>query len=85
MVPPRGQLVKFTRSPSAARGFASSDPGLGRGTAHQAMLWQRPTLHNQKDLQLEYTTMYRGGGGWRGLWREEEEEENLKKKISNRC
>ena len=32
-------------SASAAQGFASSDPGLGHGTAHQAMLRQHPTCH----------------------------------------
>ena len=35
---PHGQVVKFTRSASAAWGFASLDPGCGHGTAHQAML-----------------------------------------------
>ena len=53
-------MVKFTGSTSAAHGFTGSDPGQGHGTAHQAMLRQCPTQHNQKDLQLEYTTMYWG-------------------------
>ena len=35
------------------------------GTIHQAMLMQCPTWHNQKDLQLEYTTMYWGALGRR--------------------
>ena len=64
--PSRGRVVKFTRSTVAAQGFAGSDPGRGHGTAHQAMLRWRPTCHNQRDLQLEYTTMY-----W-GLWGEKE-------------
>ena len=51
----------------AAWGFASSDPAHGLRTAHQAMLWRCPTWQSQKDLQLEYTTMY-----W-GLWGAKEE------------
>ena len=54
---------------SAAWGFTHSDPGLGHGTAHQTTLRWRPTCHNQRHSQVEYTTMY-----W-GLWGEEEEEE----------
>ena len=57
---PRGRVVKFVRSASAAQGFASSDPGHRRGTAHQAMLRWGPTCHNQKDPQLKYTTLYWG-------------------------
>ena len=34
---PRGQVVKFVRSTSAAQGFAGSDPGRGHGTAHQVI------------------------------------------------
>ena len=49
------------------QGFAGSDPGHGHSTAHQAMLWGHPTQHRQRDIQLEYTTMY-----W-GLQGEEEE------------
>ena len=44
-----------------AQGFTSSDPGHGHGTAHQAMLRWRPTWHNQRRSQLEYTIMYLGG------------------------
>ena len=36
---PRGWVVKFAHSASAAWGFAGSDPGHGHGTAHQAVLW----------------------------------------------
>ena len=43
---PRGQVVKFARSTSAAQGFAGSDPERGHGTAHQAMLRWGPTCHN---------------------------------------
>ena len=64
---PCGQVVKFARTTSGAQGFASSDPGGRCGTAHQAMLRQRPTCHKQRHSRLEYTTMY-----W-GLWGEEEE------------
>ena len=42
-----------------------SNPGLGHGTAHQAMLRRRPTYHNWKDPQLECTTMYWGALGRR--------------------
>ena len=48
---------------SASHSFACSDPGCWPSTAHQAMLWQRPTQHNDKDLQLEYTTVHWGGFG----------------------
>ena len=48
----RGRVVKFTCSALAAQKFAGSDPGLGRGTTHQAMLRLRPTKQSQKDLEL---------------------------------
>ena len=37
-----GRVVKFVRSAAVAQG---SDPGHGRGIAHQATLRQRPTSH----------------------------------------
>ena len=40
---PPGQVVKFAHSASAIQGFASSGPGQGPNTAHQAMLRRRPT------------------------------------------
>ncbi|XP_070376698.1 serine/threonine-protein kinase Nek5 isoform X3 [Equus asinus] len=43
---PRGRVVKFTRSASAAQGFTGSNPGRGHGAAHQTMLRQCPTCHN---------------------------------------
>ena len=43
---PCGQVGKFARSASVARGFGSLNPGCGHGTAHQAMLRWRPTCHN---------------------------------------
>ena len=55
---PRGRVVKLVPSASAAQGFAASDPGRGHGTAHQAMLRQRPTRHSKKDPQLKYATVY---------------------------
>ena len=61
------------------QGFASLDPGHGPSTAHQAVLRRHPTCHNEKHLQLEYTSMHWAGGFW---GKEEEEEE---KKIGNRC
>ena len=63
-------------SASAAQGFAGSDLGHRRGTAHQAMLRRRPTCQNQKDPQLEYMTDYLLGGFG---------EKKGKKKIGNRC
>ena len=42
--------------------FAGSDPGCTHGTSHGAMLRQCPTMQSQKDLQLEYTTLYWGFG-----------------------
>ena len=62
---PRGWVVKFMHSTLVVQGFTSSDPGCRHGTAHQAVLRWRPTCHNQKDLQLEYTTMYWGALGTR--------------------
>ena len=62
---PHGQVVEFACSTLAAQGFARLDHGRGPGTSHQAMLRQHPTQHNQKDLQLEYTTRYWGPLGRR--------------------
>ena len=62
---PCGQVVKFMCSASVAQGFPGSHPGCGPSTAHQAMLRQHPTQQNQKDLQLEYTTMFWGSLGRR--------------------
>ena len=62
---PHGQVVKFAGSALAAQDFTGSDPGCRHGTAHQAMLRQRPTQHNQRHSQLEYTTIYRGALGRR--------------------
>ena len=70
---PCGQVVKFTHSTSAAQGFAGLDPGHGPSTTHQAMVRWRPTQHNQKDLQLQYTTMYWGALGRRRKKKEEED------------
>ena len=42
----------------APQGYTDSDPGCGPSTTRQAMLRWCPIEHNQKDLQLEYTTMY---------------------------
>ena len=60
---PHGQVVKFARSTSVAQGFAGSDPGRRHGTTHQATLRRRPTLHNQKHSQLEYTNNVMGDFG----------------------
>ena len=43
---PLGGVVTLARSASVAQGFAGLHPGRGHGTAHQAMLSQRPTCHN---------------------------------------
>ena len=68
--PGHSRSVKFMRSASAAQGFTGSDPGPGHGTARQATLRRRPTQQNQKDPQLEYTTMY-----WGALGRRKKKEE----------
>ena len=62
---PRGPVLKFAHSALAAQVFSGSDPWHGPSTTHQAMLRQRPTQHNQKDLRLEYTTMDWGALGRR--------------------
>ena len=43
---PRGWVVKFMHSTSAAQAFTSSDPGRGHGTAPQAMLRWCPRTQN---------------------------------------
>ena len=43
---PRGQVVKFSPSTSAAQGFPGLDPGRGHGTTRQATLRWRPICHN---------------------------------------
>ena len=53
---PHGLVVKFACLALVAQGFAGSDPGCRHGTAHQAMLRQRPTCHTKKDPQLKYAT-----------------------------
>ena len=73
---PCGQVVKFACSASVVQGFTGLDPGHGPSTAHQAMLRRRPTEHNQKDLQLEYTTMYWGALG-RKRWRKKDWQQML--------
>ena len=53
-----------SRAPlQAAQCFVGSDPGRGHGTAHQAMLRQRPTYHNYKDLQRRIYNCVLGGFG----------------------
>ena len=42
----RSPVVKFAPSTTVAQGFTDSDPGHGRGTAHQAMVRRCPTCHN---------------------------------------
>ena len=60
-------------------------------TAHQAMLRRGPVQQNQKDLQLEYTTMYLVALGRRKKKEEKEKEEKKKKRCqelsqgSKRC
>ena len=60
---PHDPVVEFVCSASAAQGFAGLDPGSRHGTAHQALLRQRLTCHNQKDPQLKCATMYWGDLG----------------------
>ncbi|XP_070448319.1 TM2 domain-containing protein 1 isoform X1 [Equus przewalskii] len=70
---PVAEWLKFACSALVAQGFAGLDPGRGHGTTHQAVPRWHPTLHNQKDLQLEYTTMYWGDLGRRRKKREKED------------
>ena len=62
---PCDRAIKFESFALVAQGFAGSDPGCRHGNTHQATLRRCPTCHNQKDLQLEYTTMYWGASGRR--------------------
>ena len=73
---PRGRVVKFAPSTWAAQGFAGLDPGSRRSTAHQPTLRRRPTCHNQRHSQSEYTTMFWGAVGRR---------RRNKRRIGNRC
>ena len=43
---PRGQVVKYTHSASAAQGSLVRILGADMAPAHQAMLWWHPTCHN---------------------------------------
>ena len=52
---PRGQVVKFTCSASAAQGFTGLDPGRGLSTAHQAMVRRRPHI---AELERPTTRIY---------------------------
>ena len=56
-------MVKFAHSTSVAQGFAGLDPGHQHDTAHQAMLRQRPTCHNQKYPQLKIYNFVPGDFG----------------------
>ena len=60
---PRGQVVGFARPASVAQGFAGLDAGRGHGTAHQAMLRQHLTCHNEKDPELKIYNNVPGGFG----------------------
>ena len=72
---PCGRVVKFSHSAVAAQGFTSSDPGRGRGTAHQAMLRRCPTCHNWKDPELKvYIQLCTGA-----IWGEKGKIKSLKK------
>ena len=59
-----------------AQGFTGSDSGCGPSPAHQAMLRQHPTQHNQKDLQLENIQLCTVG-----LWGEEEKTGRLARDV----
>ena len=78
------KMVKFVRSTSVAQGFAGSDPGRGHGTTRQATLRCCPTCHNQKDPQLEYTTIYPGALGRRKRKRKKSQAFNYKRHILQR-
>ena len=59
----RGRLVEFACSASAARGFASSDPGRGHGTARQDVLGRRPASRGWREPQLGIQNYVLGGFG----------------------
>ena len=62
---PCGRVVKFAHTTSVAWDFTGSDPGHGHGTTRHAMLRWRPTCHNQRHSESEYTTMQWGPLGRR--------------------
>ena len=58
-----------------AQCFVGLDPGHGHGTAHQAMLRQRPTCHNQRHPQ--HAQLCTGG-----LWGEEAEKKDWQQVLA---
>ena len=58
----RGRVVKLVCSTSAAQGFASLNPGQGRGMAHQAMLRWRPHMPQLEGPTTEKIHNYVPGG-----------------------
>ena len=46
---PGGVVVKFVHSASVVRGSLVQISGADTHTAHQAMLWQRPTYKIEED------------------------------------
>ena len=50
---PRGRVVGFARSSSAAQGFPGSGPGRRGGAARRAVLGPRPGCYDWKDPQLK--------------------------------
>ena len=46
---PKGAVVKFTCSTSAAQGLHVQIPGANPHTVHQAMQWQHPTYKVEED------------------------------------
>ena len=69
-------MVKVACSTSVAQGFTGSDPGRGHGTAHQAMLGQRPACHDWRDPQRGIYNYVPGGFG-----EKKEKIKSLKKKA----
>ena len=65
-------MVNFELSASVAQGFTGSNAGPGHGTAHQAMLRQHPTQHNQRHSQLCTG----------GLWGEKEGKKKKERRLA---
>ena len=64
-------MVKFAHSASAAQGSDSSDPGQGRGTAHQSYAEVASPLVESEALTTRIHSMY-----WRALGRKRREKKN---------
>ena len=60
-----------------AQGFAGSDPGHGRGIAHQGTLRWHPTCHNYEDPQQKIYIYELGGFGEKKQKKKEDDWQQL--------